>query len=238
MVVQRFKVKQAWHRLLRRFSRDPAASSVLAALPPEGVEGVAVMGHRNYVGGMWDEIGQLQYDFLIQNGLQPSDVLLDIACGALRLGVKVIPYLDPGNYLGIEKEESLIQAAVAHEISAEVLSQKQPQILCDSNFAIQRFGKCVDVAIAQSLFTHLPPALIEQCLQNLRPYLKATGKFYATYFEVEIERTNPDEPHDHGYFAYTKQQMQAFCSKFGYRMQYVGDWSHPRGQVMVVYLPA
>ena len=36
--------------------------------------------HRNFIGGKWEEIGQLQYDFLLKQGLQPQQKLLDIGC--------------------------------------------------------------------------------------------------------------------------------------------------------------
>jgi hypothetical protein len=38
------------------------------ALKPQGEEAVEKLGHRNYVGGMWEEIGKLQFDFLVQQG--------------------------------------------------------------------------------------------------------------------------------------------------------------------------
>jgi hypothetical protein len=41
-------------------------------------------GHRESVGGLWDEIGCPQLDFLVEQGLRPHDVLLDVACGSLR----------------------------------------------------------------------------------------------------------------------------------------------------------
>jgi hypothetical protein len=43
--------------------------------------------HRAVVGGMWDELGALQLDFLRARGLRPDSRLLDIGCGSLRLGV-------------------------------------------------------------------------------------------------------------------------------------------------------
>ncbi len=38
------------------------------------------------VGGLWDEIGQLQFDFLRAKGLLPRHKLLDFGCGSLRGG--------------------------------------------------------------------------------------------------------------------------------------------------------
>ena len=54
--------------------------------------------HRQVVGGMWDEIGALQLEFLQGRGLQPDDLLLDVGCGSLRGGVKFVEYLNPVRY--------------------------------------------------------------------------------------------------------------------------------------------
>src|SRR6516164_2727494 len=66
--------------------------------------------YRELVGGSWDEIGQLQLDFLVARGLMPHHRLLDVGCGSLRAGVKVVRYLDPGHYAGIDLHESLLDA--------------------------------------------------------------------------------------------------------------------------------
>jgi hypothetical protein len=54
------------------------------------------LGHRGFIGGLWDELGRLQVDFPVSEGLEPAHVLLDIGCGSLRGGVHLIPYLEPG----------------------------------------------------------------------------------------------------------------------------------------------
>jgi len=204
---------------------------------PQGPEGVVRRGHREYVGGLWDEIGALQLAFLQRQGLKPEHYLIDIACGALRLGVKAIPYLERGHYLGIEKESQLLEAGAALELGPELLEAKQPQLLCDRHFRFRRFHQQAEMAMAQSLFTHLPPRLIERCLRKLRPCLTRDGVCFATFFEVKQPHANPAQPHDHGYFAYTRDQMLGFGERQGYQAQYIGDWDHPRGQVMVAYRP-
>ena len=52
------------------------------------------------VGGMWDEIGRLQFEFLRARGLKADHWLLDIGCGCLRGGIHAIKYLKTGNYYG------------------------------------------------------------------------------------------------------------------------------------------
>jgi hypothetical protein len=43
-------------------------------LIPHGSKGIKRVGHRRYVGGLWDEIGKLQLDFLINQGLRPITI--------------------------------------------------------------------------------------------------------------------------------------------------------------------
>lgn len=65
---------------------------------PEGRFGVWMVGHRNYVGGLWDEIGLLQFEFLKSRGLKPHHVLVDIACGSLRAGVQNPQFVISGSF--------------------------------------------------------------------------------------------------------------------------------------------
>ena len=58
--------------------------------------------HRDFIGGKWSEIGQLQFDFLLESGLQPHHKLLDIGCGCLRGGIHFINYLEASNYSGLD----------------------------------------------------------------------------------------------------------------------------------------
>jgi hypothetical protein len=148
----------------------------------EGDKGIQKKGHRGYVGGMWDEIGQLQFDFRLAKGLTPESYLLDIACGSLRLGVNAIPYLEPSHYLGIEKESGLIKAGLEQELDPGIGEQKRPNIVISDSFDFARRGQTADFAIAQSLFTHLPANPINLCFQRLHPHLESDGVFYATYF--------------------------------------------------------
>lgn len=212
-----------------------AHKTAATLLPPEGSEGVERLGHREYVGGKWDEIGQLQFDFLVSNGLKPHHYLLDIACGSLRLGVKAIPYLERGHYLGIEKERSLIDLGIKQELGRELFEEKAPVLIADGAFDFTPFDDRPDFAIAQSLFTHLTPNLINLCFANLRPIVKPETRFFATYFLGECGGRNPSVSHDHGYFAYSVQEMLEFGTANGFAADYIGNWNHPRGQVMVEY---
>ena len=204
---------------------------------PHGIEGIQALGHREYVGGLWEELGQLQFDFLIEKGLAPHHYLLDIACGSLRAGVHFIRYLEPGHYMGIDKEAELIHAGLEHELGQEIRARKKPQFLVSASFEFEKFTARPDYALAQSLFTHLPPHLIQQCFRKLKKVIADEGVFYATFFEGERSRPNPRHPHDQARFVYNRQEIEAFGVENGWTSNYIGDWQHPRKQVIVEYGP-
>lgn len=203
-----------------------------------GSEGVAEIGHREYVGGKWDEIGKLQFVFLVSVGLKPHHTLLDIGCGALRAGVHLIPYLDRCKYYGVDKEPSLLNAGHA-EIGRGVVGAKDPRLSLLGEFDFYRGvpPTAVDFAWACSLFTHLPMKSIEQCLRRLSEIkIKPGGVFYATFAECNTPKENPTEPHDHRLFEYTRDEMQSVAERSGWSMEYIGRWGHPRGQRMLKFV--
>ena len=202
-----------------------------------GKKGINEVGHRRYIGGMWDEIGTLQYDFLTNQGLKPEHVFLDIACGSLRLGVKLIPFLEPGNYLGIDKEETLIDSGIQEEIGPALNEKKHPSFVVSTSFEFEKFNKKPDFAIAQSLFTHLPSSIINQCFSKLRSFTKKDFIFFATYFESIDRVKNRNKPHDHARFYYSKDEIRNFGDSNGFHCEYIGNWNHPRSQIIVKYTP-
>jgi len=207
-------------------------------LDEEGPEGVRQLGHRVYVGGLWDEIGKLQFDFLMEQGLQPHHYLLDIACGSLRAGIHFIPYLEASHYLGVEKEEALLQAGIDGELGADLYAEKRPQLVVSKDFAFQNFSARPHFALAHSLFTHVPVPLIGKCFSRLRSFIRDDGVFYATFTEAMTEVLNPSQPHDHANFQYTKGQMERIAGEHGWKPYYIGGWNHPRNSKMMKFYPA
>src|ERR1700678_2630550 len=65
------------------------------------------MGFR----GQWDEHRRFQIEFLRQQGLKPSQTLLEIGCGPLTGGIPIIRYLQPNNYVGVDIRSSVLNLA-------------------------------------------------------------------------------------------------------------------------------
>jgi hypothetical protein len=193
----------------------------------EGKWGVRMVGHRAYIGGRWDEWGQVEFDFMVAHGLEPQHVLLDIACGALRAGVHFIPYLDTGNYLGVEKERALIRRGLTKELPHEVSEEKQPELLVTNKFEFERLSKQADFALAWSLFTHLAPQDLELCLAKLRAYVGPEHQFFASFAPGDSDR-NASRSHAHAAFYYTPQELQAMGERNGWRSDHIGRLENTR----------
>jgi len=222
------KLAQGWSLLLNR----------LRGLQTEGMESVGELGYRRYVGGYWDQVGRLQFEFLQSRGLQSNHVLLDIACGSLRGGRFFIPYLDPGNYLAVEKEASLVDAGRKHEVPERVWAARNPEILITDAFEFEKLSRKPNFALAQSLFTHLEGADIERCLGKLYPAAAPGCRFFATFFKCRLTRLYLHRSHSFRNFRYTREQMRQFGEHQGWKAHYIGDWNHPKHQKMMLYIKA
>jgi SAM-dependent methyltransferase len=203
--------------------------------------------HRAAVGGMWEEIGRLQFDFLIREGLRPGHTLLDIGCGSLRGGVHFARYLNPGNYVGADIGAELLGAGRA-ELSAVGVDPDTVTLICDGEFDFARTGRTFDFALAQSLFTHLPLNSIIRCLLRAAPVLNRGGRLYATFNENPdgwhnldpIRRPNPQSPDvpivthfDRDPYHYDVGTFAQIADAAGLALDYIGDWGHPRHQRML-----
>jgi len=158
-------------------------------------------GYRRFVGGAgdyWELIGQLQFRFLVDHGLAPSETFVDVGCGALRGGVKLIRYLAPDRYLGIDKHIELIIYGVANELGIDQYREKRPRFVVSEGFEFHRFDAKPAFGIAQSLFTHLaaddvaaPASLAER---THRSRLRRNAAWVVTGIAWAAEVTNVPWP--------------------------------------------
>lgn len=203
--------------------------------------------HRQVIGGKWEEIGKLQFEFLKAQGLQPEHRFLDVGCGSLRGGVHFVQYLNPGNYYGIDINDSLLEAGYNVELSDAGLQDRQPreQLACVHDFDCSQFGCQFDYAIAQSVFTHLPFNHVRQCLEKLADVISPGGTFFATFFELPADRlTSTSFTHASGTtthatedpYHYKVSDFEYACSGLPWIVKYIGDWHHPRSQHMISFI--
>ncbi|GIU83695.1 MAG: type 12 methyltransferase [Acidimicrobiales bacterium] len=203
------------------------------------------LDHGLGIGGMWERIGRLQFEFLVSEGLRPEHRLLDIGCGALRGGLHFVRYLHPGNYYGVEVEPRNLAAARTN-LAAAGLVDRRPHLRKTSLFDVD-FGVSFDFVLAQSVFTHLPLNPIRTCLCAVAAVLGEHGRFYATFFRGPRDTTDrrsmihhaedgPLVTHpDRNPFHYHPDELRWAARGTGLHAVDLGDWGHPRRQQMMLF---
>lgn len=202
--------------------------------------------HRLEIGGFWDEVGQLQFDFLRGEGLQPNDYLLDVGCGSLRGGVHFIRYLEPGHYVGIDQSAEILAAGREIELPRYGLEEQAPLLVEMADFGFERLKRRFGFAMAQLVFTHLPLNDIIRCLMKIEQALLPGGRFYATFFDNPAGKRNLEpinQPVAAGHpvvsycdrdpFHYDVATFEWICDGTALSVEHVGDWGHPRNQQML-----
>ena len=199
--------------------------------------------HRDFVGGLWDQVGTLQFDFLVKQGLEPHHRFLDMGCGAMRGGVHFVRYLNAGHYYGLDFNASLLEAG-QHELSKAGLLSKKPQLLVDDQFDVGRFATKFEYALALSLFTHLPMNHIVRCLVEVGRSLATGGCLFATFFEAPQSAHLNALAHspggivtqyDRDPYHQSVEEMRWLANAAGLRLAHVEEWGHPRGQKILKF---
>lgn len=195
--------------------------------------------HRSSVGGKWDEMGQVQLDFLTEQGLTPEMRFLDVGCGSLRAGRLLVPYLDPGHYYGIDIGAEVVEAGYDLELDDAGRERLPVTNLRMTDRFDADFGVQFDMAIAQSVFTHVSLNHIRLCLYRVAKVMKPGSKFFATFSEKAA-----DYPLDgmwgrayteRNVYWYYRRDLKWAAERTPFKFRYIGAWGHARNQKMVEF---
>jgi SAM-dependent methyltransferase len=202
--------------------------------------------HRRSIGNVrhWDTIGRLQFEYLVERGLEPRHYLLDVGCGPLRGGIHFIRHLEAGHYYGVDLNAPVLEEARRLELPRQGLVEKKPTLVVMDDFDFRLLERQFDYAIAQSVFTHLPLNEIIRCLIRMEQALVPGGEFYATFFENERGKFNLEDVHqtaevvthfDRDFFHYDVATFEWICDGTELSVEYLGGWNNPVNQKMLVF---
>jgi SAM-dependent methyltransferase len=129
----------------------------------------------------WLAVGKLQFDYLLRHGVRPTDRVLDIGCGNLRLGWRLISYLEPGNYFGVEISPVILFAALRRLVEFRLQAQLPHLFLIEGTRFDFLPGRFFDFVQAHSVFTHLRLKEIGEVLAGAWRVMKPGARFDFTY---------------------------------------------------------
>nr|MBO2475876.1 methyltransferase [Actinomycetales bacterium] len=172
----------------------------------------------------WLRVGKMQFDYLIAHGLTPQDRVLDIGCGNLRLGWRLIHYLEPGHYYGIDISPEILLAA-ADTVAWYGLQAKLPYLALVDDLTFAALPDAYFTVVhAHSVFSHSPIEVIDECLRHVGRILHPDG-----FFDFTFDRTEKEEHHVlREDFYYRTETLVELAARYGLRAEFMADWERYR----------
>lgn len=181
------------------------------------------VGSRSHEEWLWH--GRLQFDYLLQHGLRPSDRMLEIGCGNLRAGRFFIDYLDTGNYYGLDiSPEILVDGQ--RTLAEYGLQAKLPHLVTVNDLTFGFLPSAhFSVVHAHSVFSHSPREVIGECLSHVGRVMSP-----GAFFDFTFHRTDGPEHDLLGWaFYYRSDTLLGLARSHGLDGQIMTDWKHLGG---------
>ena len=183
----------------------------------------------------WEELQQYQFNILCRLGLLPHHTLLDIGCGPLTVGLKLIPYLDAGNYVGLDVRPQPLIAGY-QLIAKAALVHKNPTLVLSGNFGKDVLhDRSFDRIWMSQLSCHLDDAQILALFAQVSARMKPGAAFLFDILDPEL---NVDKNSGWSGFSFHSRSLDYFetlAGSFGLSMAsrgrieeygYPSNWSN------------
>ncbi len=133
----------------------------------------------------WYDLGSgAQFSLMIFLGLREYHRVLDLACGPIRLGRLLIPYLLPGNYFGIDPNLAAVSAALRYELGDDIIHAKRPVFADDDSYTLSMFGLKFDFIMASGIMPYMGRPQLQRCLAEAKKVMAPTAVLLATILEA------------------------------------------------------
>lgn len=177
----------------------------------------------------WLALGRLQFDYLLDSGLERSHRVLEIGCGNLRAGWRLIEYLDVGGYTGVDVSPEILLSA--QDVLVEYgLQDKLPRLwLVDGTKLPFLPAGHFDVVHAHSVFTHTPLEVVTSYLHEVHRLVKPGGFFDFTYHHSDEDMWDflgED-------FYYPTAALLSLAERVGFDARPMTDWTYKQPKIRV-----
>lgn len=122
--------------------------------------------------------GHFQFDVLRLEGCLPESKVLEIGCGCLHAAVPLVTYLEPGNYVGIDPNQWLIESVP--ESIKFLMQDRGARFLSNTDFDASSTGETFDFILSHSVLSHCSDSQADEFLRNSASILAPEGKIVAT----------------------------------------------------------
>lgn len=180
----------------------------------------------------WLALGTMQFDYLVEHGLQPGDRMLEIGCGNLRAGWRFIDYLDAAHYHGIDISPDILFAA-QDTLVHRGLQGKLPYLTPVRNLRLAFLpDEYFTVVHAHSVFSHCPIEVLDECLASIGRIMRPDG-----FFDFTFNRTDGKEHHVlREDFYFRTRTLIDRAERHGLSARFMDDWEkrpHKQSKIRV-----
>lgn len=141
----------------------------------------------NLVGpiGYWEPLQAYQFEFLKTMGLKPHHSLLDIGCGPLQGGIKLIEYLECNHYTGIDLRPKTVTEAYRQVVRHD-LAHKNPALVMSDSFGRHELpDRTFDFFWISQLLYHLSLDQVEDLFFQVASQMKPTSVFFGDIIDYK-----------------------------------------------------
>ena len=184
--------------------------------------------YRAYVGPPrdYDYVSAMVFNLLTCLGLRQDHTVLDIGCGSLRCGRILIPYLNKGNYFGVEPNKWLVDEGVKNEIGGDLVRIKSPNFSYSDSLDEFDNETKFDFVFAQSIFSHCGKDLISGWFKQVDSKVKEEGMFLFTFLVSEEDYQEAGWVYP-ACVNYKATSIEEIANQFGFNFSLL-NWYHPR----------
>lgn len=143
------------------------------------------LAETQFLGGptrTFERVGRYTLGVLLEEGLTPRSRVLDVGCGALRLGYWLMRLLDPGHYFGIEPNQEMLAIGLRELVEPDVVERAEARFSANDDFDFSTFGETFDFVVARSIWTHASRVQIGAMLASFAATAAPKGVFLASYY--------------------------------------------------------
>jgi len=163
-------------------------------------------------------------------GLKASHTLLDIGCGPLQGGIKLIEYLEPNHYVGIDlRHDPIIEAY--KQVARYKLVHKNPTLIVSHSFGREELADhTFDFFWTSQLLYHLPLGLIDAMFQHITTRMTPTSVFYGDIIDYRL-KSDPDANwQEFKFYRHQPNDLMKIAEEAGLDMDVlgqIGDFGYP-----------
>lgn len=180
--------------------------------------------------GHWAPLQAYQFEFLKAMGLKPHHTILDIGCGPLQGGIKLIEYLESNQYTGIDLRHKTVTEAY-RQVLRHNLVHKNPALIMSNSFGRRELpDRTFDYFWISQLLYHLSLAQIEDLFFQVASQMKPTSLFFGDIVDYRSQSAPGIHWQEFQYYHHQPEDLKSTANNAGLNLAILGqtgDFGYP-----------